>query len=307
MASRTMNPTGSGPTGPPIPSLHLVYLPYRTQHRVLNKIQALLEESCFEFGKKWLSQIIAREGWEGPESGELTKWTMHLKKHIKHIPIPASCQIAGIDWERVFSGCRQLRHTAVHRLRITAKGILSLLDDANDLTKMLNDIERSSRIETVKDRLQSSIDDMVRNKHLLEEKLIDELQVIAKRRAELDYLGRAAVDNMRTSDEEYITLVGSALESVVMRLDTEPYDATCPLGGNVPDADKISPQPEDNEAYCEYQMVAEDGLTIAQDNWSAAEECLASGEASLAQGGKSFGEPASAKIPTLAGDVAAAE
>lgn len=281
--------------------MHPIYLPYRTQHRILNTTQAVVEECCFEFGKKWLPQVITREGWESPESGELTKWTKHLRKGVKEIPELVLCDVTGSDWKQALSGSNQLRHTAVHRLRTTAKGILSLLESAITLTKTLNDTERSSRIGTIRDELKSSIDDVTRNKHLLENKLLDELQVLAKRRAELDHLERVAVENMVKSDRDHLAAVGSTLEDLVIRLGRESSESSCDLHDSVSGGDKSSSEVEDNEICSERPLAAEDSPTNAVENHLAAKNSSSLKEASLAQEDGTSGEP------TLTGKLAPSE
>ncbi|KAI9780313.1 MAG: hypothetical protein M1816_003106 [Peltula sp. TS41687] len=287
IASTIVHALGSGPA---VPSLHPMYLPYRTQHLILNTTQAVVEECCFEFGKRCLPQVITTEGWEGPESGELTKWTKYLKKEVKKSPELVLCEIAGSDWRQALSGCNQLRHTAVHRLRTTAKGILSLLESALTLTKALNDTDRSSRIRTIIDELGSSIDDVTRNKHLLENKLLDELQVLAKRRAELDQLERVAVENMVKTDRDHLAVVGSLLEDLVIRLGRESNEPSCDLHGSASGADKSSSEVEDNEICSEGLLVVEGSPTMPVENHLDAKG-FSLEEASLAQEDVTSGDP----------------
>jgi hypothetical protein len=52
-------------------SLYPVYLPFRTQHQLLVKVQAVLEEACYTFGQKTIEDVLHKEGWDCPESVEL--------------------------------------------------------------------------------------------------------------------------------------------------------------------------------------------------------------------------------------------
>ncbi|MCJ1263057.1 hypothetical protein MMC22_002927 [Lobaria immixta] len=185
-----------------IPSLYPIYMPYALQHRILTSIQSLLEECCFNFGKRWLPDIIASEGWEVPEQVELTMWTAKLKQHAKKIPADAAFKIPGKSWEEVLFGTHVLRHSAVHRLKTSAYGLVNLIEGAVLLTRMLKDIPRAQRIEEIRDTLKSSIEEMERHKKVLQEKLSSEVQSIARQRAELDALEKMSINGMVQSDTD---------------------------------------------------------------------------------------------------------
>ncbi len=57
-----------------IPSLFPVYLPFRTQHRLLVKVQAILEQACFDFGQRKMPDVLRKHQWDCPESCELNLW-----------------------------------------------------------------------------------------------------------------------------------------------------------------------------------------------------------------------------------------
>ena len=240
-----------------IPSLHPVYMPYKTQHRILTRIQSMLEESCFEFGKRWLPELLASQGWESPEAVELNTWTKKLLKHMKDIPPSATDMIAGKSWKEVLFATNALRHAAVHRLRTTVAGILGLIDSAIALAKMLLDAERVVEIGKIRDGLQSSSEAMLQSKNLLESKLLDELDAIATRRAELDDLERLAIENMTRSDKGNQTSIGLALDDFLERLERGETDSPKDLGIDLDDANDTS--------------IAILGISALEDSHSAAE------------------------------------
>lgn len=186
-------------------------MPYALQHRVLASIQSLLEECCFDFGKRWLPDIITSEGWEVSEQVELTTWTAKLKQHAKRIPADAAFKIPGKSWEEVLFGTHVLRHSAVHRLKTSAYGLVNLIEGAVLLTRMLKDIPRAQRIEEIRDILKSSIEEMERHKKVLQEKLSSQLQSIARQRAELDALEKMAINGMVQSDTDNKFATGQRL------------------------------------------------------------------------------------------------
>ncbi|MCJ1482785.1 hypothetical protein MMC06_002951 [Schaereria dolodes] len=215
---RGMLVTRLGPAMLAIPHLQPVYLPYSSQHNLLKIIQALLEECCFDFGKKWLPEILAAKGWECPESVELNIWAYTLLKKTGTIPPTAFNSVAEKDFAQVLSAIPKIRHTAVHRLQTTAAGILSMVETAIALANMLKDEARASELDRIRKGLAESIEEILQNQILLESKLSDELQSIAKRRAELDELENLAVKGAVDNDLENRKSVGSALTSLIDQL-----------------------------------------------------------------------------------------
>jgi hypothetical protein len=74
---------------------------------------------------------------------ELTKWTRILARRSDKLPAHA---FKAHD-ESTFFCTNKLRHTAVHRLATTARGITTLLQAAKDFTEALQDLDRAPRLE----------------------------------------------------------------------------------------------------------------------------------------------------------------
>lgn len=68
-------------------------------------VQLMLEECCFDFGKRWLPDVIALEEWEAPEQVELTIWIAKLKQHTKYLSNNAFSAIPGKPYEEVLIAC----------------------------------------------------------------------------------------------------------------------------------------------------------------------------------------------------------
>lgn len=183
---------------------------------MLISIQSSLEECCFDFGTKWLPEIITSEGWEAPEQVELTTWTAKMNEHAKKIPTDAVFKIPDKSWEEVLFGTHELRHSAVHRLKTTAYGLVNLIESAVLLARMLKDIPRAQWIEGVRDNLKSSIEEMEGHKKVLQEKLSSELQSIAQKRVELDALEKTALKEMVQSDIDHKLATGQRLAECLL-------------------------------------------------------------------------------------------
>ena len=122
-----------------IPRLHPVYLPFRTQHRILVLVQSLLEECCLDFGEAWVPKLMEAQNWHEAESIELTKFVQRFSKYAKSLPKGALKPVRDKSAAEVLFATSKLRHSAVHRLSTSASGIMSMLTAAIDFAEILND------------------------------------------------------------------------------------------------------------------------------------------------------------------------
>ncbi len=154
--------------------------------------------------------------WHEAESIELTEWTKRFSKYAKSLPPSAFKPIAGKSIAAVLFGTSALRHSAVHRLPTSAAGILNMLHAAVTFAEALNDCQRADKVAEIKTQLEASIEEIVQHQNLLERKLQDQFEDIARRRSELDELERSAIEEMLATDKEQRTMVGSAFESFLV-------------------------------------------------------------------------------------------
>ena len=196
-----------------IPKLHPVYLPFKTQHQILVLVQHWLEECCLEFGNTWVPDLMTARKWNEAESIELTEWTKRFLKHAKSLPPSAIIPVPGKSIAEVLFGTSTLRHTAVHCLQTSAAGISNMLSAAVTFAEALQDYKQAEKIAEIKTQLEASIEEIVQHQNLLERKLTDQFEDIARRRAELDKLERSSVEEMLATDKQQRTEVGSTLET----------------------------------------------------------------------------------------------
>ncbi|KAL8718239.1 MAG: hypothetical protein Q9225_004597 [Loekoesia sp. 1 TL-2023] len=242
LRARAVEFTQSAPQAPqvlPIPRLHPVYLPFKTQHNILVLVQSLLEECCFDFGNTWVPDLMEARKWHEVESIELTQWTQRFSKYIKSLPPSAVKPIAGKSITEVLFGTSSLRHSAVHRLPTSAAGIVNMLSAATTFAEALNDSTRAEKIAEIKKQLEASIREIVQHQNLLERKLTDQLKEIARRRAELDKLERSSIEEMLAVDKKQRNEVGTAFESVLVgsRQVSNPCACNCASSVDGPKAD----------------------------------------------------------------------
>lgn len=231
-----------------IPRLHPVYLPFKTQHRILVPVQSLLEECCLEFGNTWVPDLMEARKWKEAESIELTEWTKRFSKFAKSLPPSAIKPVPGQSIAEVLFGTSTLRHSAVHRLPTSAAGILNMLTAAITFAEALNDSKRAEKVAGIKTQLQASIEEIVQHQNLLERKLTDQFEDIARRRAELDELERSSIEEMLATDKNQRTEVGSAFESFLVGSQQVPNPCTCTHTPSLDGVESDSEAEENNES-----------------------------------------------------------
>jgi len=150
------------------PSLYPSYLPYKIQHLILTTTQHQLEECCFDFAAKWLPSLLEEHKWDCAEAVELTKWTRTLAKRCDKLPASAMDNGSEAPLKEVFFSTNVLRHTAVHRLSTTARGIHKMIQSASRLAQVLGDHSRAAELDNFHLEIGSRIRDMELNKNFLE-------------------------------------------------------------------------------------------------------------------------------------------
>jgi hypothetical protein len=121
----------------------------------------------------------------------------------------------GLSAREVLVSVNVLRHSAVHRLHTSAKGIDQMIQSAAIFASTLGDTDRESQLEQLHAELESKIRAQELNKNFLEEKLASELDEIREIRKELDRREQEAIKTLFREDSENKSLVGSMLEESV--------------------------------------------------------------------------------------------
>ncbi|KEY74669.1 hypothetical protein S7711_09896 [Stachybotrys chartarum IBT 7711] len=201
-----------------IPSLFPTYLPFPIQHKLLVHLQNLLERACYEFGVHAMSSTLRDRQWNCAESVELNRWTDEV---FKRKCILANAGHTGVSLDEVLRSVANIRHTAVHRLRVSAKAIQQFLLDAETLATLLRNHVYIENIGKLRRETQTIIEELEQNKHFLRSRLDETLQRIASQRAELELMEEMAIAKMKKEDDEYQTLAGRSLEEAI-----EPSEAS---------------------------------------------------------------------------------
>lgn len=177
----------------------------------------MLEECCYNFTAQWLPDLLEQRNWDCPEALELNKWTYIVVKRSGKLP--ADCfetlDDPTLSLADVLISINKLRHSAVHRLPTTARGISELIRSAVRFAKVLRDSSCEAQLEELHLELEGKIRALELNKNFLETKLEQEMQDIARQRRELDEKEKEAVATMLKEDKDYGLLIGVLLSQSV--------------------------------------------------------------------------------------------
>lgn len=200
------------------PSLYPIYIPFKIQYLVLSRAQSLLEECCYNFTVQWLPDLLEQRHWDCPEAIELNKWTHIMAKRLGKLPSQAFARDSNASLTQMLMSINKLRHSAVHRLPTTAKGISEMIGSATRFANALRDSTRGQQLDELHRELEGKIRALELNKNFLETKLEGELQDIAKQRRELDEKEKEAVATMLKEDKDHGSLIGGLLSTSIKHI-----------------------------------------------------------------------------------------
>lgn len=237
-----------------IPSLYPLYFPYRTQHQILTRTQRLLEECCHNFTAQWLPELLEQRRWDCPEAIELNKWTHVVVKRLSKLPSHCFEDLAGdppVSLASVLMSINNVRHSAVHRLHTTAKGISEMIRSATSFARALRDSTCQQQLNELHHELEGKIRALELNKNFLETRVEREMEDIARQRKELEQREEQVFATMLKEDKDYVSLIGSLLsQSVDQIFDKVKEDALEPSEGEqnlVPETEEEKEEPAINQ------------------------------------------------------------
>ncbi|KAJ2977478.1 hypothetical protein NQ176_g4346 [Zarea fungicola] len=188
-ASKQANPFRQ--TASQVTSIFPVYLPHATEHRLFVRIQNMLEQVCYEYGSHKMPDVLQRH--------VIVQQEPRRRRSLREL----------------FASIANIRHTAVHRLRVHAKGVDKYLNDAERFTILLGNKEQLQAISKLRRDTRTALDELERNKHLLRAKLDDTRQKISEQRKMLDAAEKMAIAEMETEDEQYQLLAGKCVDAAL--------------------------------------------------------------------------------------------
>ncbi|KAF5265334.1 hypothetical protein FOXYS1_3848 [Fusarium oxysporum] len=187
-----------------------VYLPFPTEHLLMEKLQKVLETACYEYGVRELSSIVQHRDWDCSESVELNQWAELLghEGNLKRLG-------TGKARKELLRSIAQIRHTAVHRLRTNSRGLEQFLADAEDLARILGVNIYTQVISQMRIEAQSTLTELAQNKQFIQLQLEKAQEEIAKQRAELDQKEQENLRRMEREDKRYRAMAGQRLQQAL--------------------------------------------------------------------------------------------
>ncbi|KAM0488455.1 hypothetical protein ACHAP7_001450 [Fusarium lateritium] len=167
-----------------------VYLPFPVEHMLMEKIQKTLELACYQFGLRALPNVMQKQGWDCPESVELSN---------------------GKPSKELLQSVAAIRHTAVHRLRTNSVGLERFLADAETLAGALGDNTFTQAISQLRLDTQTTLTELIQNKQFIQLQLEKAQEEIARQRAELDQKEQEMLRRTESEDREHCDLAGERL------------------------------------------------------------------------------------------------
>jgi hypothetical protein len=127
-------------------------------------------------------------------------------------------KLHGESLRKTLISVNQLRHTAIHRIPTTARGVCSLIQSAMEFTESLKDTARTAQLEELHDELDRKIKAMELNENILKTNLSNELQEIRRQREELDRNEKELIATGVRQDQENKSLIGLLLEDAIKKI-----------------------------------------------------------------------------------------
>ena len=172
------------------------------------RLQDLLESACYDFGKRAMPGILRQRNWDCAESVELNRWVDQFAKSRMAFPGAESVRK---PLGELFKSIANIRHAAVHRIRVNSKGIEQFLLDAEALAILLGETSHAGKIGKLRRETQATVEELHRNKHFLRTRLGDTLRAIMVQREELKRLEDEAIAEMVREDRDYQMLAGRSI------------------------------------------------------------------------------------------------
>lgn len=208
-------------------------------------VQQALERACYNFAVRSLPELIAEhEEWDCAEAIELNVWARVLATRLGTF-FQEDIDEVGKSLDQLLDSIAQLRHTAVHRLRVSTTRLDTFLVDAGSLASLIHDEHCKQQVSRLRHETYLVVEDVKRNKDLLESQLAVKMRRIAAQRAELDRLEQSVVADMLKEDHEYQQYAGTILTQAIDSPDTAIQSAAGTEQDPESDVDVVGIQPSD--------------------------------------------------------------
>ncbi|KAF9760791.1 hypothetical protein IL306_004117 [Fusarium sp. DS 682] len=155
-----------------------ICLPFGSQHKLMVHLQEVLEGACFAYGQRNLAGILRERGWDCVEAVALHTWMNEF---------PAMTETFDtIHGRELLQSVVDIQDIAAKRTRIDWSRMKKLLDDAFELTEVLNVKEYSDIVQKVRIDIGKAVEGLSCKEQEAEDQQEEKLQRIAEERRKLD-------------------------------------------------------------------------------------------------------------------------
>ncbi|KID83157.1 ebs-bah-phd domain-containing protein [Metarhizium guizhouense ARSEF 977] len=165
---------------PTTPSPLSTHSPASTEHKLLAHLQSVLEAACYEFGKRTMPDTLRRHGWDCAEALELNRCVKELQQWSFLGVNPANKPP-----DELFRSIADIRHTAVHRRRVSLHVVRQFFTDAETLLLLFGDDVRRREIAMLRQEVRMVFAKTKQNHLAFHSTVSKSLRVIAIKRAHL--------------------------------------------------------------------------------------------------------------------------
>jgi len=178
---------------------------------ILNTAQRVLEECCFEFAKERFPSVFEEHEWDCAAAVELNRWA-----HVLDAQMPASdTGLKGASLGSLLLSANKLRHTSVHRIRITSLETDQLVEAAARLAEALHGRLRAPQLEKLHRKMRDVITATELHSTAMESVFNAKLQGIRRLRARLDKKENDLLSSLPVENMKKKALTGQLLEESV--------------------------------------------------------------------------------------------
>ena len=189
----------------------LAQIPFANQHSILAGILKILEKTRYNFTRVWLPNILEQKGWDCAHAAELTRWTRTLKAQKDGLPAETFKEESDPFSKDQICMLDELRHTTVHRKRITLPELKKLMTAAEGLTQNLFAFRPTAKIRTIRQAILQARDDLVQDREDPESELHLHLRSVQQKIEDLkmeerSVLGQIEADKIASRNEAILRL-----------------------------------------------------------------------------------------------------
>ena len=208
---------------PAMLSLFPLYLNFELQHSLLTTTQRILEKSLFEFGLKVVAETVREKGWDCAQCVELNDWVKILRRRPDILP---KQRVEGLNksLQMLLDSIVQIRHTAVHRQRVTANAIESFLADAECFARLLDDHTCTLELANIRQETSSFVQRLANQQKSTQEKLVGIASHNKTQETKLRFTEHLAVKQVLQEAQEHEYMATSTFQHTVS-LETTSQDA----------------------------------------------------------------------------------